>query len=50
MATARYHHTATKLDNGKVLVAGGRNGVSGAQSSAELYDPVTNTWSGGRRL
>jgi uncharacterized protein YjbI with pentapeptide repeats len=32
-------HTSTLLNNGKVLVAGGGN------SSAQLYDPATNTWS-----
>lgn len=37
--SARYHHTATLLPDGKVLVAGG--GVE----SAELYDPVENSWS-----
>ncbi len=35
--------TATLLPNGKVLVAGGRDGV--ALASAELYDPATNSWS-----
>ena len=43
MATARGYHTATRLLNGKVLVAGGDNGGPGA--SAELYDPVANVWS-----
>jgi len=42
MSTARIDHTATLLGNGKVLVAGGYNGAY--LSSAELYDPVTNTW------
>ena len=37
---ARYGHTATLLQNGKVLVAGGD-----WRGSAELYDPVTGTWS-----
>src|SRR6266480_340416 len=39
LATARNGHTATLLPNGKVLVAGGGN------NSAELYDPVSGTWS-----
>ena len=43
LTTARYAHTATLLPSGKVLVAGGYNGVYLA--SAELYDPATNTWS-----
>jgi hypothetical protein len=33
--------TATRLLNGKVLIAGG----SGARTSAELYDPATSTFS-----
>jgi hypothetical protein len=46
MAAARANHTATLLPNGKVLVAGGRNGSSVNQgiASAELYDPVSGTW------
>ena len=44
MATARTNHTATLLDSGKVLVAGGSDGTSPLKS-AELYDPTTGTWS-----
>jgi WD40 repeat protein len=44
MATARQHHSATLLPDGKVLVAGGHDG-SGFISSAELYDPASGTWS-----
>ena len=40
--TSRYNHTATTLDNGRVLVAGGNN--SARLATAELYDPATGTW------
>ncbi|HEX2046174.1 MAG TPA: kelch repeat-containing protein [Acidimicrobiales bacterium] len=41
----RQQATATLLDNGNVLVAGGRNFVpNDALQSAELYDPVTETF------
>ncbi len=43
MNFARAYHTATLLDNGKVLVVGGV-GV-GDLASAELYDPAAGTWS-----
>jgi len=47
MNNGRYGHTATFLRNGKVLVAGGAgpNSCSTTTSTAELYDPVTGTWS-----
>ena len=45
----RAYHTATLLPDGRVLVAGGSVGVfvehAEARSSAEVYDPPTNTWS-----
>ena len=42
LVTARDHHTAALLPNGKVLVvAGGDPGLTG---SAELYDPASGTW------
>ena len=50
MITARSGHTASLLANGKVLIAAGFNG-SGCNPcpyfvvSAELYDPVTGTFS-----
>src|SRR6266853_1694721 len=45
LATAREHHTATLLPNGKVLVVGGYGrGIFGVWASAELYDPVSGTW------
>lgn len=48
MNVARRSHTATLLPNGKVLIAGGGNGVSTTTSqaiqSAELFDPATGTF------
>ncbi|MEZ4210099.1 MAG: kelch repeat-containing protein [Patescibacteria group bacterium] len=38
----RYGNTVTKLNNGKILVAGGTNGAQ-ALSSAFVYDPLTET-------
>src|SRR6476620_8525462 len=40
--TARFGHTATLLQNGMVLVAGGYDNI--ALASAELYDPASRTW------
>ena len=39
MSTARTRHTATLLNNGIVLIAGGD-----AQGTAELFDPTTQTF------
>ena len=44
MTAARSAHTATLLNGGVVLLAGG-NGGSGPLTSAELYDPVAHTFS-----
>lgn len=43
----RRHHRAVLLDDGRVLVVGGNSGTGSDKSglpSAEVYDPVTNTW------
>jgi len=44
MSIGRRWHTATLLDTGQVLVAGGQGGP-GALVSAELYDPASGAWS-----
>lgn len=46
MAYARQGHTATVLDNGLVLIAGGAAniGFRSEMASAELYDPATGTF------
>ena len=45
MATARSNHTATLLPDGRVLIAHG-TGIGGNYlSSAEIYDPLSNSWS-----
>jgi hypothetical protein len=43
LITGRYDHTATRLLDGKVLVAGGYD-ATGALYSSELYDPGTGMW------
>jgi hypothetical protein len=48
MAVPRVLHTATLLNNGKVLITGGTDSSAGggaAVQSAELYDPATGTFS-----
>jgi hypothetical protein len=45
MTSSRFFHTATLLNNGKVLVVGGAASPGGDPvASAELYDPATETF------
>ena len=49
MSVARRHHTGTLLPDGKVLVTGGTSGPGHNNPdtptlSAELWDPLTETW------
>jgi N-acetylneuraminic acid mutarotase len=43
LQTPRRLHTLTRLNDGRILAAGGRNG-SAALLSAELYNPGTGQW------
>jgi hypothetical protein len=45
MTSSRSEHTATLLMNGSVLIAGGFDDKGRTLSSAEIYDPVTHTFS-----
>ena len=44
LSLARCDHTASLLQNGKVLVAGGFTLNGSSLSSAELFDPSTEKW------
>jgi len=45
MKSPRYRPTVTVLPSGKVLaVGGGASSITDFVSSAEIYDPATNTW------
>jgi hypothetical protein len=43
MTFARYAHTATLLDDGRVLIAGGNSGAAPV-AIAEIYDPLSGTF------
>ena len=45
LATGRTFHTATLLQDGKVLIVGGTDATSKSLASAEIYDPASGTFS-----
>jgi hypothetical protein len=44
LAVARYNHTATLLNDGRVLILGGYGLNNERLNSAEIFDPAVNTW------
>lgn len=50
MSVARAYHTATVLNDGRILVTGGVSSNWTALTSTEIFDPTTHTWSGGPAL
>ena len=44
LSVPRGDHTATSLEDGSVLVAGGRSFNFSPEASSELYDPSTGSW------
>jgi Bacterial Ig-like domain (group 3)/Galactose oxidase, central domain/Immunoglobulin I-set domain len=46
MNFARANHVAVVLQDGRVLVAGGTGADGRPASTAEIFDPAANTWSG----
>jgi len=45
LTEGRWGHSATLLDDGRVLVVGGKERPYGSLGSAEMFDPITGTWS-----
>ena len=45
MGHGRYYHSATLLNNGQVLIAGGCSPGANTLNTAELYDPIAQTFS-----
>lgn len=44
LSSPRAYHTATRLDDGSVLVAGGYDNDSSGLDTAERFDPLSETW------
>ena len=49
MVTPRQYHTATRLLDGRVLVAGGADATD-LVAEAELFDPKTDSWTATGRM
>jgi N-acetylneuraminic acid mutarotase len=47
LATARAQHTATLLNDGRVLVAGGLDATGTPLASTEIYSPASGAWTAG---
>ncbi|WP_437308227.1 kelch repeat-containing protein [Sorangium sp. So ce388] len=44
MSDRRYGHTATRLNDGRVLVVGGMDETGSPHSSVDLFDPADRSW------
>jgi N-acetylneuraminic acid mutarotase len=45
ISQGRWAHSATLLEDGRVLIVGGHETASGKLETAEIYDPASQTWS-----
>jgi hypothetical protein len=49
-AADRLHHSAARLGSGRVLIAGGKKANVAPQTSTQIFDPASDTWSAGTPL